>query len=452
MHVGGGLSTFANGRIFSIKADPLVRSAFGALRPIKDGIRVMSTKNASSSPTSWIGLVVVASLGYFVDIYDLILFNVVKNASLADLGFAPGSAAFKAAEVLLFNWQMGGMLVGGLLWGILGDRKGRVSALFGSILLYSVANLGNSFVHDIGWFQVCRFLAGVGLAGELGAGVTLVSETMPKAIRGWGTVIIVTFGTMGAVVAFIVGTELGWRSAFLAGGLMGVALLVVRMRSFESGMFKKISHAHIAGRGDFFRLFSTPERALRYLSCIAVGLPIWFAVGVLVALCARFAEAGGTKDLIVGKAVMWAYVGISFGDLISGFLSQMLGSRRKVIFGYLVFLTAISAVYLNASGLSSFQFYAMTFLIGTGVGYWALFVTVASEQFGTDIRSTAANTVPNFVRGGVVPITLGFTALSPRFSVTGAAAIIGGICLVLAFAAVAYLKESFGKDLDYLEG
>lgn len=410
------------------------------------------TESASSSPRAWIGLVVVAALGYFVDIYDLILFNVIKNASLGELGFIPGSSEFKAAEVLLFNWQMSGMLVGGLLWGILGDRRGRVSALFGSILLYSLANLGNAFVHDLTWYQVCRFLAGIGLAGELGAGVTLVSESMPRKIRGWGTVVIVTFGTLGAVVAFVVGKELGWRNAFVAGGVMGLALLVVRMRSFESGMFKKIASQHVPGRGNFFRLFATRERALRYLSCIAIGLPIWFAVGVLVALCARFAEAGGTKDIVVGQAVMWAYVGISFGDLVSGFLSQILGSRRKVIAGYLVFLATVSAIYLNATGLSPVQFYVMTFLIGTGVGYWALFVTVASEQFGTDIRSTAANTVPNFVRGAVVPITLSFAALSPKWTVPGAAAIVGGVCLVLAFAALANLKESFGKDLDYLEG
>ncbi len=410
------------------------------------------TESVSSSSRPWIALVVVAALGYFVDIYDLILFNVIKNSSLGELGFVPGSAAFKAAEVLLFNWQMSGMLVGGLLWGILGDRKGRVSALFGSILLYSVANIANSFVQDLSWYQVCRFLAGIGLAGELGAGVTLVSETMPKRIRGWGTVVIVTFGTLGAVVAFLVGKELGWRHAFLAGGIMGLALLVVRMRSFESGMFKKVASEHVAGRGNFFRLFATRERTLRYLSCIAIGLPIWFAVGVLVALCARFAEASGTRDIVVGQAVMWAYIGISFGDLVSGFLSQILGSRRKVIAGYLVFLATVSGIYLNAAGLSPVQFYLMTFLIGTGVGYWALFVTVASEQFGTDIRSTAANTVPNFVRGAVVPITLSFAALSPRWTVPGAAAIVGGVCLVLAFIALAYLKESFGKDLDYLEG
>jgi len=411
------------------------------------------TEPASAKPNPWIGLVVVASLGYFVDIYDLILFNVIKASSLGELGFEAGSAAFKAAEVLLFNWQMSGMLVGGLLWGILGDRRGRVSALFGSILLYSLANLGNAFVHDIGWYQVFRFLAGVGLAGELGAGITLVSETMPRKIRGWGTVIIVTFGTLGAVAAFLVGKELGWRNAFLAGGIMGLALLAVRMKSFESGMFKKVSQNHVAGRGNFLRLFATPERALRYLSCIAVGLPIWFAVGVLVALCARFAEAGGAaKDIVVGQAVVWAYVGISFGDLVSGFLSQALGSRRKVIAGYLAFLTAISAVYLTAQGLSATSFYLLTFLLGTGVGYWALFVTVASEQFGTDLRSTASNTVPNFVRGAVVPITLSFGALSPRFTAPGAAAIVGAACLVLALAGVWNLKESFGKDLDYLEG
>lgn len=438
------------------------------------------TESVSSSRAPWIGLVVVASLGYFVDIYDLILFNVIKNSSLGELGFAAGSDAFKAAEVLLFNWQMGGMLLGGLLWGILGDKRGRVSALFGSILLYSLANLANAFVHDLGAYQVCRFLAGVGLAGELGAGVTLVSETMPRRIRGWGTVIIVTFGTLGAVAAFLVGKELGWRNAFLAGGVLGLALLVVRMRSFESGLFRKAAAEHVGGRGNFLRLFATRERALRYLSCIAVGLPIWFVVGVLVALCSRFAIAGGaSKDIVVGQAVVWAYVGISFGDLVSGFLSQMLGSRRKVIAAYLVFLTAISTVYLTSEGLSAPQFYALTFLLGTGVGYWALFVTVASEQFGTDIRSTAANTVPNFVRGAVVPITLSFTALSteisakasssrfsvwdllpefsirtfiPLISVPGAAAVVGGVCLVLAIAGLANLEESFGKDLDYLEG
>jgi MFS transporter, putative metabolite:H+ symporter len=407
----------------------------------------------STAPRPWIGIVVVAALGYFVDIYDLILFNVIKNESLAELGYVPGSTVFKAAEVVLFNWQMTGMLVGGLLWGILGDRKGRVSALFGSILLYSLANLANAFVQDLFWYQVLRFLAGVGLAGELGAGVTLVSESMPRKIRGWGTVVIVSFGTLGAVVAFLVGKELGWRNAFLAGGIMGLCLLVVRMRSFESGMFKKVAASNAAGRGNFFRLFSTPERALRYLSCIGIGLPIWFAVGVLVALCARFAEAGGhAKDIAVGQAVVWAYVGISFGDLVSGFLSQFLSSRRKVILAYLLYLTAISATYLSARGLSAFQFYALTFLIGTGVGYWALFVTVASEQFGTDLRSTAANTIPNFVRGAVVPITLTFAALSGGWTVPGAAAWVGGACLLLALASLANLDESFGKDLDYLEG
>jgi len=411
--------------------------------------------NSTASPdrAPWIGLVVVASLGYFVDIYDLILFNVIKASSLGELGFEAGSAAFKSAEVLLFNWQMGGMLLGGLLWGILGDRRGRVSALFGSILLYSLANLGNAFVHDLVWYQAFRFLAGVGLAGELGAGITLVSETMPKKIRGWGTVIIVTFGTLGAVAAFLVGKDLGWRNAFLAGGVLGLALLVVRMRSFESGMFQRMSRSHIAGRGNFFRLFSTPERALRYLSCIAVGLPIWFVVGVLVALSARFAEAShAAKDIVVGQAVVWAYVGISFGDLVSGFLSQALGSRRKVIFGYLVFLTGVSAAYLLGNGFSATAFYVHAFLLGTGVGYWALFVTVASEQFGTDLRSTVANTVPNFVRGAVVPITLAFAVLSPTFGVQGAAALIGVVCLALAVLAVMFLKESFGKDLDYLEG
>ncbi|HNY30795.1 MAG TPA: MFS transporter [Fibrobacteria bacterium] len=398
----------------------------------------------------WIGLVVVAALGYFVDIYDLILFNVIKTPSLQEFGFVPGSDAFKAIEVAMFNWQMFGMLLGGLAFGILGDRKGRVSALFGSILLYSLANLANSFVHDMTAYQACRFFAGLGLAGELGAGVTLVSETMPKRIRGWGTVIIVTFGTLGAVAAFVVGKEMGWRNAYLAGGALGLVLLFVRMRSFESAMFLRTAKVS-AGRGNFLMVFRSPARAVRFLSCIAIGIPIWFAVGVLVALSSRFAAASGAVDVNVGQAVMFAYIGISAGDLVSGVLSQVLASRRKVILAYLLFLAATTTVYLNLPAVSSTTFYVMTFLIGCGVGYWALFVTVASEQFGTEIRSTVANTVPNFVRGAVIPITFAFQLLGPGLGVRMAAGAIGAVCLVLALIGLALLPETFGKELDYLE-
>ncbi|MBK9578492.1 MAG: MFS transporter [Fibrobacterota bacterium] len=403
-----------------------------------------------SGNAPWLGLVVVAALGYFVDIYDLILFNVIKGPSLQEFGFIPGSDAFKAIEVTLFNWQMFGMLLGGLAFGILGDRKGRVFALFGSILLYSLANLANAFVQDMTTYQICRFFAGLGLAGELGAGVTLVAESMPKRIRGWGTVVIVTFGTLGAVAAFLVGKEMGWRNAYLAGGAMGLVLLFVRMRSFESGMFLRTAKAS-PSRGNFLTLFSTPKRAIRYLSCIAIGLPIWFAVGVLVALSSRFATAAGAVDVNVGKAIMFAYIGISVGDLASGFLSQWLASRRKVILLYLVFLTVLTATYLNLPAVSATTFYWMTFLLGCGVGYWALFVTVASEQFGTEIRSTVANTVPNFVRGAVIPITFSFQFLGPSMGVQPAAGAIGAVCLALALIGLSLLPETFGKDLDYLE-
>lgn len=403
-----------------------------------------------SGNASWVALVVVAALGYFVDIYDLILFNVIKAPSLQEFGFLPGSPAFKAIEVTLFNWQMFGMLLGGLAFGILGDRKGRVFALFGSILLYSLANLANAFVQDMTAYQICRFFAGLGLAGELGAGVTLVAESMPQRIRGWGTVIIVTFGTLGAVAAFLVGKEMGWRNAYLAGGAMGLVLLFVRMRSFESGMFLKTAKAS-PSRGNFLTLFSTRSRAVRYLSCIAIGIPIWFAVGVLVALCARFAEASGAKDVVVGKAVMYAYIGISVGDLFSGVLSQILGSRRKVILIYLVFLATLTSIYLNLPSVSATTFYWMTFLLGCGVGYWALFVTVASEQFGTEIRSTVSNTVPNFVRGAVIPITFSFQLLGPKMGVQAAAGAIGAVCLLLALIGLYLVPETFTKDLDYLE-
>lgn len=405
----------------------------------------------SLQPSSrWKWLVVVAALGYFVDIYDLILFNVIKNQSLTDLGFVPGSPLFQQAEVTLFNWQMGGMLLGGLLWGILGDRKGRAQALFGSILMYSIANLANAFATDLFTYQLCRLVAGIGLAGELGAGITLVAESMPTEKRGLGTVVIVSFGTLGAVAAFLIGKSLGWQGAFIAGGIMGLALLLVRMRSFETGLFHAMAQKS-PERGNFFLLFARKDRALRYVASIAIGLPIWFTVGIPIALTARFAKANQVEGVIVAQAVMLAYIGISVGDLISGALSQWWKSRKKVILAYLLFLTSIVGIFLSGQQISATTYYALVFAMGVGVGYWALFVTIASENFGTNLRSTVTNTVPNFVRGAVVPMTLAFTALSPAWGVVSASMWVGIPALGIALLSLAYLPESFHKDLDYLE-
>lgn len=395
-------------------------------------------------------LIVVAALGYFVDIYDLIVFNVVKNESLQALGFT--GEALKAKEIYLFNLQMTGMLLGGLLWGIMGDKKGRVSVLFGSIFLYSIANIINAFVVNIEQYAIMRFIAGIGLAGELGAGITLVAENMPKEKRGYGTMIIVTFGALGAVVAGLVGKSFGWQSTYLVGGGLGLALLLMRAGAYESGMYQNLVHNNQIKRGNFLSLFKKWNLFLKYLACILIGLPIWFAIGVLINLSNRFAVAHGLIDKIdVADSVMFAYLGLSVGDLASGLLSQYLKSRKKVVYLYLFFSLVLMVVYLFNTNVSVDYYKYMCFGIGFATGYWALFVTIASEQFGTNIRSTVTNTVPNFVRGAVVPITLSFAGLSASVGVIQAALWVGLTCLLLAFVATWYIKDSFSKDLNYFE-
>lgn len=404
-------------------------------------------KNTSSQKKIF-SLIAVAALGYFVDIYDLIVFNVVKNDSLKALGFS--GEALKNSEIYLFNIQMTGMLLGGILWGVLGDRKGRVSVLFGSIFLYSVANIANAFVTSIDSYALWRFIAGLGLAGELGAGITLIAENMDKEKRGYGTMIIVTFGALGAVAASLVGKNFGWQTTYITGGCMGLALLLLRAGAFESGLYEQAKLQSHIKRGNFFMLFSNKHILKKYLACIGIGLPVWFVIGVLINLSNRFA-AVHQLTIDVADCVMFAYLGLSVGDLLSGLLSQLMRSRKKVVLIYLISCLLLTLCFLFLNGGTIAYYQLMSFLLGAATGYWALFVTIASEQFGTNIRSTVTNTVPNFVRGAVVPITLSFKWLSMHYSIITAAAIVGIVCVAIALISNWYIEETFSKDMNYYE-
>ncbi len=402
-------------------------------------------------------IVVVASLGYFVDIYDLILFSIVRVKSLNELGILD-KAAVKAQGEYLLSMQMGGMLFGGILWGILGDKKGRLSVLFGSILLYSLANLANAYVHTLEQYAWLRLIAGIGLAGELGAGITLVSESLPKERRGLGTMIVATVGVSGAMLGYWVGSRLGWRNAYLVGGGLGLALLVLRVSVFESGMFQKTKESTVA-RGNFLALFTNGPRLARYLRCLLIGVPLWFVVGILITFSPEFAEAlgvqvpAGEAPVSAGLAVFWCYFGLVFGDFFSGGLSQLLKSRNQALKIFLAFCTTMVGVYLfGLRGASPTLFYGVCFVVGISVGFWALFVTVAAEQFGTNLRATVATTAPNFARGAVVGLVPGFRWAEAHLGgrISGAACL-GIFTLAVAYWAVSTLPESFGKDLDYSE-
>jgi MFS family permease len=393
--------------------------------------------------------VLVAALGYFVDIYDLILFSIVRVKSLAGLGVPKEQILDQG--VLLLNMQMGGMLVGGILWGVLGDKRGRLSVLFGSIALYSLANIANGLVQSVPQYALLRLIAGVGLAGELGAGVTLVSEIMHASTRGYGTTIVATLGILGAVVAALVGDLFSWRTAFFAGGGMGLLLLLLRVGLYESGMFAGVK-ASGAKLGSFSTLFSSFPRAKKYLGVILVGVPIWYAVGVLVTFSPEIGKAMGMSPVPdAGRAVMMTYIGLAAGDLASGSLSQLLRSRKRVLAAFLV-LTAVSfACYFTVGKSTRTTFYAVCLLLGFSTGYWAVFVTMASELFGTNIRATVTTTAPNFVRGAVVLITMAFKHGKEALGVVGSAMTVGAATLLVGFVSLLALEETFGKNLDYVE-
>ena len=415
-------------------------------------------------------LIIVAALGYFVDIYDMVLFGVVKAESLSVIMEGQSLELQSSKGKFLFNIQMLGMLIGGILWGVLGDKKGRLKVLFGSILLYSIANLINAFVTDVTTYAIVRLIAGIGLAGELGAGITLVSETMSKEKRGYGTMLIVTFGALGAVAASVVGSEGGvisdyifsitgtqlynWQVTYLVGGCLGLLLLLLRVGTIESSYFQNMKQDNSVEKGNLKILFKSKEIFKKYLHCIVIGIPIWYVVGLLVMNSKdNFAPLMGIHDIENGQAVMYTYIGLSVGDLISGVLSQWLRSRKKVVRLYLIFtLLLITTFLFFMDGASKDLYYTMCFLLGTATGYWALFVSIAAEQFGTNIRSTTANTIPNFVRGSVNLIMLSFGLLTAlNIGDTSSAYIIGVFFIILALYSLSQLEETFGKDLDYFE-
>jgi len=394
--------------------------------------------------------VIVAALGYFVDIYDLVLFSIVRVPSLKSFGL-------KGQELIdygvyLLNMQMIGMLLGGILWGWLGDRKGRLKIMFGSILLYSLANFANGFVSSLPAYAILRFIAGVGLAGELGAGITLVSEVLHTRIRGYGTMLVASIGVSGAILANIIATNYEWHNAFFIGGGLGLLLLVARVKVAESGMFKAMEEKSGVSRGNMLALFTDRNRFFRYINSIMIGVPIWFVVGVLITFSPEFGvELGITGPVSAGNAVMYCYLGLVFGDLSSGLLSQLFKSRKKVILLFMLLTVGAVALYFLQGNRSPGFFYMVCAVLGFAGGYWAIFVTVAAEQFGTNLRATVATTVPNLVRGMVVPITMLFQFLRGLFGLESGALVVGGLCVTAAFLSLSALEETFHKDLDYYE-
>ncbi len=395
-------------------------------------------------------LVIAAALGYFVDIYDLLIFSVVRKSSLASFGILDANSL--STGLLLYNIQMAGVLVGGFFWGLLGDKRGRLSVLFGSITVYALANAANAFAQNIPQYEMLRFLAGFGLAGELGAGVTLVSEVLPPGKRGYGTMLIAAIGLFGAVVASWVGAHCPWRTAYLIGGIMGAVLLALRLGIHESGVFTKTLNQDVS-RGDIRLLLATPERFARYVWCALLGTPAYFVIGILISGAPEIGRALGLAQApTVAMAVTVSYIALAVGDIACNMLSQVLRSRRKALLAFHLFTLAAVGLYLFVKPTDLFGFYVRCALVGFGTGYWALLVTNAAEQFGTNLRATVTTTVPNLVRGLLIPMTWAWEPLKRGLGLVPSLAVLGTACVAIALVSCLALRETFGRELDFLEG
>ncbi len=391
----------------------------------------------------------MAALGYFVDVYDLILFLVVKNPSLTDIQVP--ETDFISAGTYLLNCQMVGMLLGGLAWGILGDKVGRTKVLFGSIIIYSLANIANAFVYGMTSYAALRFVAGFGLAGELGAGVTLVAELLPKHLRGYGTTIIAAVGVFGAVVAGFTGEILPWRISYLVGGALGLLLLTIRISVKDSEIFTQTAHTSV-GRGEFSLIVRSPRRLARYIAYIVLGLPIWFIVGILLSNAGTIASINGVIGIPKpGWCIAFCYLGLFVGDILAGLLSQYLQSRRRPLALFMVLSLILPYIFLTRTGVTVTEFYSLVLLLGIAGGYWILLITSATERFGTNLRATVTTTIPNFIRGAVVPMSALFIALKDSYDVIHAAMLVGLTVSILASISLLAIRESFHDDLDFIE-
>ncbi|ULQ53077.1 MFS transporter [Flavihumibacter fluvii] len=393
--------------------------------------------------------VIVAALGYFVDIYDLLLFSIIRVPSLRSLGLT--DVQIQNDGLFIINIQMLGLLIGGILWGVLADKKGRLSVLFASIILYSLGNIANGFVQTVNQYALVRFISGIGLAGELGAGITLVSELLPKDRRGVGTSLVAGIGLSGAVLAYYMKQHFDWRTCYFIGGALGFVLLFLRIKVAESGMFREVKQSSIQ-KGNFLMFFNNADRFKRYMLSILIGLPTWYVIGILVSFSREFGQKMNVRgEIDPGKSVMYAYAAISLGDIVIGLVSQVLKSRKKALYIFYG-LTIIGMVwYFNLQEATPQELYWACALLGFGTGFWAIFVTMAAEQFGTNLRATAATTVPNMVRGSLNLITLLFTGLQASFGFIQSGVVTAVVIMVIGIIAAIFTQETFGKDLNFVE-
>jgi MFS transporter, putative metabolite:H+ symporter len=394
-------------------------------------------------------MLAVAALGYFVDVYDLLIFGAERVESLQAVGVPKED--MKDVGILILNFQMAGLILGGFLFGILADKLGRLKVLFASILLYSVANIANAFVTTVPAFAGARFFAGIGLAGELGVALSWISESLERRQRTIATMIVSAIGLFGGIAAALVGSVCHWKTSYIIGGVMGLILLVLRISVKESKIFIKNQFKDIK-RGDLIELFGSRKQLYKYLLCVFAGAPAVVFINLYITLTPEFALAFGiTEPVSVSTAIMVYLMVFAVSDILCGFLSKLMQKRKGPLLIYACMQIFATAYFLLAPPDTAMGYYYRCAFLGFSIGYWGILITNSVEQFGTNIRATVATSTPNLIRGLTIPASLIFTNLIPAYGLVRSGAIVGFSLIVISIISILLLKDKFENNLNFTE-
>lgn len=397
-------------------------------------------------------VVIVSGLGYLVDAYDMMIFSVVRTASLTDMGLSGDKLVEAGLQIM--NLQMAGLLLGGLVWGMLGDKLGRMKVLFASIIMYSVANFGCGFAQGVADYGVWRFMAGFGLAGEAGAAITIVTESLPKTKRGLGVMLVVACAAMGPLLAGIVGELVEWRHAYMIGGVAGFALLFLRANVKESKVFEHVAHNKKVQRGNLLQFVTNWSLFKRYVCCVLVGVPVWYIIGIQTTLAPEFARSMGVVGAVAaGTALSFNFVGTIVGEILCATMAQVLQSRRQSLILWLLLTLGSVLGYYQLHDVTAQTFYFYCGFLGISIGYWVSLMAATAEQFGTNLRASATTSIPNFIRGSLIPMNMMFVYLHNKvgYSYEQTGLIIGGAVVAMALGALLFMPETFHNDMDFVE-
>jgi MFS transporter, putative metabolite:H+ symporter len=381
--------------------------------------------------------------GYFIDIFDLVLFSTLRISSFEELKITDPTYW----TVVFFNLQMTGILVGGIFWGKMADIKGRSWSFMGTILVFSIANIINGLTSSLTVYGICRFIAGFGLAGEMGSGIALICEKVPDEKRSLYLGFVSSLGCIGAVLSGWLGDIVYWRYLFIGSGFAGILLTLLRKNLLEPDLFRKTATLNIP-RGQWKTLFQSPPDLIRFILLIFLGIPMWYIIGILWSFSTEMTSTIGLNIFTSGQAILWGYVGVWMGDMLMPFVSQFLKSRIFTIQICLIMML-LGVIYLFQFQPHSLLSFQLTHIfLGFTIGYWAVYATLCGESFGTNIRALTSTSLPSLIRFSSIPMMIIYQYGRDENELNIALGM-GLTVLCISMITTYFIKDTFQKDIDF---